>query len=189
MFTPETLISSVAAQGLWIVGLLAVIEGPIATVVAAFLARQGAFDPLALAALLVAADILGDLGFYWIGRRGIGRLSPRWRRRLGLRPARMEGLARQFRDRGGRILVFGKLTHTMGAPILVAAGVARMPVLPFLLINGLASVPKTAALMALGWFAGEAHERIGTWLDRGALAMLVLMVLAGGLWMMKRRPA
>ena len=186
MIPPEALLGPLADQGLWIVALISVLEGPVITVLAAFLASKGVFDLLPLALVLVAGDLLGDLGHYLIGRRGLARIPPRWRHRLGLGTARTNALAQQFARQGGRILVIGKLTHSVGAVVLVAAGVARMPVLPFLGYNLVAALPKTALLMALGWFAGDALDRVALWLDRGA-ALLVLPVALALLWMLRRR--
>jgi len=186
MIPPEALIGALADQGLWIVGLGSVVEGPIVAVLASFLASKGVFALGPLAAVLLAGDLLGDLGYYLIGRRGIGRVPAHWRQRLGLGPGRAEALVRHFDRHGGWTLVAAKLTHSIGAPVLVAAGIARMPLAPFLLFNLLASIPKTAALMALGWFAGDAYARIDLWLGRGALVLL-LVAAVGAAWLWRRR--
>lgn len=188
MIPYETLIDWLTQYGLWIVALAAIAEGPIVTVLSAFLAREGVFPLVPLAVILVAGDILGDFAFYMLGRRGIGRIPLRWRRWLGLGPGRTEVLAEHFAQRGGRLLVLGKLTHSVGAAVLVAAGLARMPIVPFLAYNLFASIPKTGALMALGWFAGDAYARIDLWLGRGAWVMFGLIALAVAIWLIRRRP-
>jgi membrane protein DedA with SNARE-associated domain len=184
----DTLIDWLTQYGLWIVAFAATAEGPIVTVLSAFLAREGVFPLVPLAIILVAGDILGDLGFYLLGRRGIGRVPMRWRRRFGLGPGRTEALVEHFARRGGRLLVLGKLTHSVGAAVLVAAGVARMRLVPFLAWNLVASLPKTGALMALGWVAGDAYAQIDMWLGRGAWVMLGLIALAVAIWLFRRRP-
>jgi membrane protein DedA with SNARE-associated domain len=184
----ETLIDWLTQYGLWIVAFASIVEGPIVTILSAFLAREGVFPLVPLAVILVAGDILGDLGFYLLGRRGIGRVPLRWRRWLGLGPGRTEVLAEHFARRGGRLLVLGKLTHSVGAAVLVAAGVARMPLVPFVAWNLAASLPKTGALMALGWVAGDAYARIDLWLGRGAWVMLGLISLGLAIWLIRRRP-
>ncbi|MCB6179786.1 VTT domain-containing protein [Rhodobacter sp. Har01] len=187
MIPPEAWIGSLGEHGLWIVALASAIEGPIVSVLAAVLASKGAFDLVPLALVLLAGDLLGDLGHYLLGRRGLGRVPLPWRHRLGLGPDRTEALARHFDRHGGRTLVVAKLTHSVGAAVLVAAGLARMPVLPFLAFNLLAALPKTAALMALGWFAGDAYAQIDLWLSRGAFVLLLVLVGLGLIWM-RRRP-
>lgn len=187
MIPLESWIGFLHEYGLWIVALASIVEGPIVTVISALLARQGAFDLAPLYGILVLGDLIGDYGHYALGRWGFEKMSPRWRSRLGLNPERVAALTSGFERKGGRLLAFGKLTHSAGAAFLVAAGIARMPTAPFLLYNFLATLPKTAAFMALGWYAGDAYAKIDLWLERGALVMLGL--IAGGLaiWYVRRR--
>lgn len=187
MIPLESWIGFLQAYGLWIVAFASILEGPIVTVLSALLARQGVFSLTPLFLILTAGDLIGDYGHYALGRWGFEKTSPRWRSRLGLKSERVEALTRQFDQRGGRILVLGKLTHSAGAAVLVAAGIARMPVWPFLFYNLLASLPKTAAFMALGYHAGEAYARIDLWLERGALIMLAAFGAAGLIFCMRRR--
>jgi membrane protein DedA with SNARE-associated domain len=61
-----------------------------------------------------------------------------------------------LRRRGWRLLVWGKVTHAAGFAVLIAAGAARMPFLPFLLVSAPLSAAKTALLVGLGWAVGGA---------------------------------
>lgn len=189
MTGPEELMALVAAHGLPVVGLIAVVEGPIITVLAGWAAANGLLPLWPLAATVILADLAGDLGFYLLGRRGIGRLPAGLRRRLGLHPDRLARLAEQFRTRGGRILVLGKLTHSAGAVILTAAGTARMPLVPFLAYNTLATVPKSLAFLALGHIAGHAWERIETWIVKGSWLLLALLAIGALIWWRRRASA
>lgn len=189
MTGPEDLMALVAAHGLPVVGLIALVEGPIVTVLAGWAASGGVLPLWPLAATVILADLAGDLGFYLLGRRGIGWVPGGLRRRLGLRPDRLDRLAEQFRCRGGRILLLGKLTHSAGALVLTAAGAARMPVAPFLVYNLLATVPKSLAFLALGHIAGHAWERIETWIVNGSWLLLALVAMAALIWWRRRASA
>lgn len=190
MSGPEEFLALVSSHGLPVVGLIALIEGPIITVLAAWAASLGVFAPWTVFAVVVAADLAGDLVFYALGRRGIGWLPPAWARRIGLRPARLRLLTRQFRDRGGRMLLLGKVTHSAGALVLVAAGAAQMRLLPFFWFNLLATLPKSLLFFALGWFAGHAWERIDRWITHGSLILLLLLGASAALiWFRSRRVA
>ncbi|WP_339108008.1 VTT domain-containing protein [Thioclava sp. GXIMD4216] len=182
MFGLDQIISLLAAHGLVLVGALSILEGPIVTVLASWLASNGLFDLLPLFFVLLAGDLIGDLGFYYLGRRGLGIIPAKWRHRLGLDGKRLRKMLRHFRAKGGRTLLVGKITHSAGAAILVAAGISRMPVLPFLLYNLLASIPKTLALMALGYFMGSAYTRIDGWISKGSIILLGVLILAGIGW-------
>jgi membrane-associated protein len=173
----------IGAHGLWLLAPLAVIEGPVVTVTAGWLARLGAFDPAVALVVLVVADLLGDALLYAVGRSGTTGPLARLRHRLGLHEDRLRRLSRHFDHRGGATLVFGKLTHSVGAAILIAAGFARMPFLPFLAWNLLATLPKSAALFALGWVFGGAPD----WLARAALLVTALVIALAALAVLRRR--
>lgn len=182
----DTLLTFISHHGLWLVAFLAIFEGPIIAVLAAYLAHQGVFELVPLAVVLVLADLAGDVGYYELGRHGMGWVSHRWRMRLGLRPERLERLGQHFQTRGGQTLLFGKWTHSAGSAILVSAGIARMPLPAFLLYNLVGTIPKTVAFMALGYFAGDAYARIDSWIGRGSWIMLAVLLSAGlTVWLMR----
>ncbi|MCZ4061420.1 VTT domain-containing protein [Pantoea sp. LMR881] len=135
---------------------LAVIEGPVVTVIAAYMARLDYFSLSAVCVMVILADLVGDIGFYALGRWVVksGGTPPRWLARLGLNPARLQRIVDVFDSRGGRILTFGKLTHSAGAAILVAAGIARMQFSTFMFYNTLATIPKKPCFC---------HNRLGFW--------------------------
>ena len=153
---------------------LAVVEGPLVAMVAGSMVSLGLVSwPLAYP-LVVAADLLGDTAFYLLGRFGHRPQVRRALGRLGVERSSLDALEAVFRKRGARVLVGGKLTHFAGAPVLAAAGLARVGYGRFLLWNLVATIPKSAALMAVGYLFGWQAIR---YLDRGS-ALLLLVSLA-----------
>ena len=175
MIDPETALSLVAAHGLGLVAPLALIEGPIITVIAAWLAQQQVLDLWAVMVTVVLADLAGDALLYLAGRSGGRRVLGL----LRLDDARVDDLALKLRRHAGRLIVGGKLTHAAGAAVLFASGTARVPFGFFMLMNLVATVPKSLVFVALGWWAGASYDRIGLWLlpCSLALAAFVLAVL------------
>ncbi|MCR8547836.1 VTT domain-containing protein [Salipiger sp. P9] len=182
----ETVAALIAKDGLAILAPIAVLEGPIVTVIAAWLASRGLLDVWSVSVVVILADVVGDLMFYALGRWGLHRLPLRWRYRMGLSRARLAQLAGHFQSHGGRTLVFGKLTHSAGAAVLVAAGLARMPMLRFFWINLLATIPKSLFFVALGYAFGSAYSKIDDWIARISLLLLGVLVMAGIIWLLKR---
>jgi membrane protein DedA with SNARE-associated domain len=150
----------IAAHGLLLLFPLAVVEGPIVTVVAAWLAQQGLFDIRLVLVVATLGDLIGDTLYYLLGRHLNYVMPNRLRAWLGLSHDRIETLIGHFEEKGGQTLLFGKLTHVAGLPILVAAGTARMPYAAFLFYNLLGTLPKIAVFAALGWCFGSAWQRI-----------------------------
>jgi len=178
----ETVTALIAKYGLAFVAPVAVLEGPIVTVIAAWLASQGLFALWIVALVVILADLVGDLGFYALGRWGLARLPTGWRTRLGLGAARLDRLAGHFHEKGGRTLLFGKFTHSVGFAVLVAAGAGRMPMGRFIWFNLLGTVPKSLFFVALGYGFGAAYTRIDSWISRASLVALVLILAAAASW-------
>jgi len=166
--------------GLWIIAPIALVEGPAISVVSGYLARLGFLGLPQTYACLVVADLVGDSLLYLAGRRWRGRLATPWLRKVGLTRRRLAGGLRAFRAKGGRLLVIGKLTHSAGFAVLVAAGMSRMAFGRFLALNLAATLPKVAGFMALGWVFGEISGRVADWL--WGLSVLLLVAFAGVLW-------
>lgn len=177
MITPDQAMQVLQSHGLWILAPIAVLEGPIITVIAGYLAHLGAFSPVSAYVIVVLADLVGDAVFYLFGRSGIGWLSPRWRNRLGLRQERLAKLRDHFQAQGGRTLILGKLTHTLGALALVAAGMAHMRFVPFLWYNFIATLPKSLVFLMLGYSLGLAYKQVNGWIFWGSLVPLVLVAV------------
>lgn len=183
----ETLAALIAKHGLFLVAPIAVLEGPIVTVIAAWLAAGGLFDVWSVAAVVIAADLVGDFGFYALGRWGLGRLPPGLLARLGLGHDRIARLEGHFGRKGGRTLLVGKLTHSMGFAVLAAAGAGRMRIGRFLWFNVLGTVPKAFFFVALGYSFGAAYARIDHWIARVSLILFVLLLTVGVSWALFRR--
>lgn len=187
MIPLDTLGPSFSQYGLWLVAAASVVEGPIVTVFSTALAREGALPLWPLAVILFAGDLAGDVLHYMLGRRGLAKMPRPWRRWLRLGPSQAVHLSRHFDQHGGKTLMLAKLTHSVGAPVLIAAGMARMSLWPFLGWNALAALPKTAILMALGWYAGDAWRQIEMWLGRWTWVLLIAVAAIAALWLARRR--
>lgn len=188
--TTDAIVQLLQNWGLLLLLPLAIIEGPIVTVLAGWIVRLGMWPFGWVLVTCVIADLTGDMILYGLGRGGAQHLPQRWRSRLGLDDARIATLATHFNRRGGRTLILTKLTHSLGLAVLPAAGAAQMPIGSFLFWNFLGTLLKSLALLSLGYFLGQAHASINTWIGRGTVAVVIAAVCVGGvLWLLRRRCA
>lgn len=181
----QTILHLIQAHGLLLLAPIAIVEGPIVTVLGAYLARLGYMNLGAVLAVVILADLVGDTLLYELGRAGPRVLPARWLDRLGLHDARLEAMADHFRIRGGRTLVLGKITHSAGMLVLMAAGAARMNYGAFLWYNLLGTVPKSLAFAVIGYTLGYAYGAIDSWIFKASLGLGVLLA-AGALWWLAR---
>ncbi len=137
----------------------AVIEGPIVTIMAGFLASLGYFNPWVLFLVALAGDIGGDIIYFIIGRWGGRHFVVRWGKYIGVTEVRLEALDGYFQKHGLKILIFAK-TQALGSAILVSAGVVKMPFMRFVAYNLIGGIPKTAILQMVGYFFGQWYALI-----------------------------
>jgi len=173
--------------GYFVLFPITIVEGPIITILAAFLASQGYLDVVLVYLIAVAGDIVGDLLYYTVGRYGRTGIVDRWGHLIGLTHERLEYATRSFDVRSGKMLLFGKLTHAIGWVVLMAAGAARMPLGRFVKFNLAGSIVKCLALVLVGYYAGQAYRTIDSYIGR--FSLVAFMVIALGIaahWYMHR---
>ncbi|MGA9855571.1 MAG: VTT domain-containing protein [Gammaproteobacteria bacterium] len=177
----------ISLYGYLAVFLLSIIEGPLVTVFAAFLAAQGILNVFAVSATVVAGDLVGDMLIYGVGRWLLGRLP--WRLSIRSRAFRnrIRLLCIDITQRAGHFLLIGKLTHAVGFAVLLAAGAARIRLSVFVLYNILGTLPKSCVLVVIGYFFGRFYQDLGAQyqtisLVALGLGMLMMMYLMHRLW-------
>jgi membrane-associated protein len=164
----QALVSLLSTHPYLLLFPLVVVEGPLATVCAGFLVSLGLMSwPLAYL-LAVTADLTGDTFYYVMGRSGRRPRVHRHLARLGLTGRKLARLEGAFRKNLAKTLVGAKIADVAAIPALVAAGLAKVQYGRFLAWDSVATLPKTAVLMILGFFFGA---QIGSYLDPGSIAV------------------
>ena len=165
----------------------AIIEGPIITVLAAFLAAQGYFNIFVVYAIVVIGDVIGDFMYYCIGRFGASFANTKFAQKIGITHAHIEKLHNHFKTNSGKTLLFGKWTHSMGLFVLTGAGVAKMPIGKFLWYNFLGTLPKSLLFLLIGYYVGYAYQMIDSYIAKGAFIMAILITLGVIVYMIRNR--
>ncbi len=133
---------------------IAVVEGPAMALIAGALVAIGQLNGVTAWALLCLADLVGDAGYYGLGRFGHGPLLTAVSKRLSLTPERFAPLEKRFRDNDWKLLMIGK-TQALGSLILYFAGASRMPFARYMLLNLVGTGPKVLLFETIGYFLGR----------------------------------
>ncbi|MBU6321618.1 MAG: DedA family protein [Patescibacteria group bacterium] len=165
--------------------VIAVLEGPIITIIGAFLAAQGFFNVFIVFGVVVAGDLAGDLLYYSVGRFGRVAALERLGLRIGLSPERFERLEKYFEAYGAKAMFYAKYTQT-GIIALPAAGAARMPVVSFVWYNLLGTLPKSLGLVLVGYFFGYAYKQIDSVFARASVVLFALACIVGAYVFMRQ---
>jgi membrane protein DedA with SNARE-associated domain len=175
--------------GYAIVFILMIAEGPLTTLVAAFLASTGVFNVYVIFLLSFLGDILGDTLFYALGRYGGHGFVRKYGKYVGLSDRRVKRLEKFFGERGRKTVFTAKSTTGFGILAYVTAGVVKMPFGQFLQSVALGGVIWSALLVVLGYFFGEVAEQVSEYLQYGALSVgiSVIVIFFGIQYLKKKR--
>lgn len=132
--------------------------------------------PLVVVAGTTGATI-GALVAYAIGYFGGRPLLLRWGRYLLIDPEDLAKTEAWFERYGHLAAFFGRLAPVVRSLVSFAAGIARMPLLPFVVFTVLGSAIWTTGLVTAGFLLGENWEAIIGILKRWQDVMLVALAL------------
>lgn len=188
----ETLSSLLGHYGYVVLFPLAIVEGPIVTIIAGALVSLGymAFAPAYI--VIILGDTVGDVIHYAIGRYGGAPLVRKWGPFLGVKPAHLDSLEESFKKHEAKSYLLGKLAHGVGGAVLVIAGLVRASFARFLGWNVLGTAVKSFALLLLGYYFAHALSRLGSALDLIASILVIAGVASFFIffwWYGKKHPA
>jgi len=171
--------------GYWLIFPIAFVEGPIIAIICGWLSALGIFNFFLVYMVLIGANLLGDAFYYLIGYWGGPPLIKKWGPWLGLDLDQTIKLKNHFDNHGGKILLTAKITpHLAAAAVLAGAGLAKYRFALFLRYSLTIEIIKTAILLLIGYFIGDAYQKIVFYLDYlGAiLSILLVVVIAIGFY-------
>ncbi len=149
------------------------IEGPLVTMAIGFLVSLSLFNPYIALPIIIAGDVTSDVVYYFIGYFSHRFKWAYWiSEKIGL-AKRKERINNSFQKHGGKILLFGKLTHALGAVFLIGAGYAKMPLIKFIWYNIVGTAIKSSALLYIGYLAGTAYRTYHIYFEYGTLVLTV----------------
>lgn len=186
--SPDIALEWLIAYGYFIIFPLMIIEGPIITVIAAFVASLGHLNVGIVYIVAIIGDLAGDAICYCIGRWGGRPFIERWGKKFGVTVSRLKQAEDFMENHSGKTLISAKLTHGLGIWVLLGAGATRIPFANFLWYNLLGTIPKSAALVLLGFFFGQAYAQIGAAIDTFSAIMIgIILFILGFIWIVRRQ--
>jgi membrane protein DedA with SNARE-associated domain len=148
---------------------------------AGFAAQQGELNFFGVIVAASLGSLVGMVPWYLAGRLfGLGRvraLADRFGRWFTLNADEIDLATGFFRRYGPLIVLFGRLAPIIRTLISVPAGLARMPVGPFVAYSMIGVVVWNTLLTGGGYLLAEHYEAIEVWLDPLTLVILGVVVV------------
>ncbi len=161
----------------WVIFPIALIEGPIITVISGFLVNLGVLQGFVAYCVLVVADVLGDTLYYFAGRYW---KHSSWIKKIvkffGYDENTEKYLEEHFRKHKFKTFLIGKFTHGIGGMIEIASGIAGIRFWEYLFISFITTLPKAFILFFIGYYAGTYYEKINDYLQNVAFFTVTIVV-------------
>jgi membrane protein DedA with SNARE-associated domain/rhodanese-related sulfurtransferase len=142
------------------------------------LAASGGGALIGLISAGVAACLIADLAWYWCGQRSGGRVLG-WLCRMSLSPDRcVSQTETMFLKIGKSSLPFAKFLPALSTMSVAMAGISRMPLALFVLLDAVGALLFVSVALLLGWaFQDSIADLLKAIPDAGKVGMLGLLVL------------
>jgi membrane protein DedA with SNARE-associated domain len=184
------LIQTLSLWGYPFMLLLMILEGPIVTIVSAFLSSLGYFNIFIVFGLSITGDVIGDVILYSIGYFGGQKILSRVEKFLKISQATAEKLKQKFHENSGGVIFYVKSTTGLSYITFITAGTLRMKFPKFVTFSILGGVVWSLFLVMMGYFFGYAADKISKYIEYTGLVIFFAVVLFfTGIILYKRKRA
>lgn len=166
--------------GYFFLFIIAIFEGPIITVIAAFLASIGIFNVFIVYGIAVVGDFLGDGIWYWVGRsssKHFFKLMFKYGTRLGITEEKVTNAEIHLKKHFFKTMVTGKITNIVMLPIIIACGILKINYKKFIFSTLALDIPKDLFFTLLGFYFGGYYMSINNGINRFFVASTVLLIV------------
>ncbi len=185
--TPADILQILIRFGYPLIFVITIVEGPIVTVVGSFLASLGYFNVFIVYAVVVIADMTGDMLWYSLGYFGRSKLINHYGHYIGITTERITKMERHFSSHAGKTIFLAKITHAIGLPFIIAAGMAKVKLKTFFSYSLWATLPKSLLFVFLGYYAGTSYQKINSVLKDFSIAVTMLVIAFGVLYYFRHK--
>lgn len=135
--------------------------------------------------------LAGSLVAYYVGLKGGRPLLRRYGHYVFISAGHLGWAESWFKRWGNKAIFISRLLPVIRTVISLPAGIAKMPIKPFIVYTFIGSLPWCAALAYLGYVLGENWAEIGGYFQNLDLLVVVAIVLAAAylVWRYRIRKA
>lgn len=158
---------------------------------AGFVAGRGDLHFLGVVIAGTAGSVLGALPLYYLGRFTGERRIHAWADRYGgwltISGKEIDRAQDWFNHHGGKAVFFCRLVPGVRSLISIPAGIAGMPILPFLFYTALGTGIWATALAYAGYLLGENYDKVEQYIGPVSYVVIAVLAIAFIVWVIRRR--
>ncbi len=157
--------------------IIMVIEGPIASIIGAFLASLGIFNIGIIFLLSLSGDVIGDVILYFIGYWGGEKSLKKAQKILKIKDQTIEKLFNFFKKHGVKTIFIVKSTTGLCWITFVAAGVFKMKFSKFFQGSFFGGIIWSIFLVSVGYFFGYAFLEINQYIRYAGIIVFIIFLI------------
>lgn len=144
---------------------IVVLEGPIVTIIAGFLASKNYMDFWISYFISIIANIFADTIYYYIGKYSKNKFTRKLARKIGINESKSIRIQENIKKNVGKTLIIGKLAYVVTIPIIVACGTIKVPILKFIFYSTIGTSLISFIMILIGFYLGNALNEINSILN------------------------
>jgi membrane protein DedA with SNARE-associated domain len=172
-----TIVHLIATYGPFILLPIMIVEGPIITIIAAFLASLGVLNIFFVYTLAYIGNVIGDVAYYNIGRFGRETFIKHYGKYIGLHEENILHIENHYKKQYLRTILIAKITEAPIVPTLIAAGIAKTDFRKFLPLIAVIEIFKVLIFVVVGFYFGEFYKVIGAYLKDESIAAGMIAII------------
>ncbi|HPS33068.1 MAG TPA: VTT domain-containing protein [Anaerolineaceae bacterium] len=184
------LLGSHFLKGFWmylLFALSALVEGPLTILTGGAGIARGFLQPLPIYFAVVAGNLLGDIGWYSLGRFSkpgwVYQIAPK----LGISAEKVSGLQEIVRKHTSKLIFAAKFSAGLPIPTLIAVGLSRVPKRQWAAAWISGELLKSAIIMLAGYLFSAAIQTASRTMQVVLWGVTALLALAGIFWFRRRK--
>jgi membrane protein DedA with SNARE-associated domain len=162
--------------------IITVVEGPIATLAGGALSFSGLLQPIPVYFCVILGNLSADMGWFTLGRLGKVNWLLSLGSKLGIDPRVTDQLTIGIQSYAPRLLFLSKFTVGFPIPTLIATGIGKVPIRRWIGWLVLGELIKSAGLVSAGYFFSRTIERTQGTVQTMLWVITGILFLAGIIW-------
>ena len=179
MLDAVNILNILSHYGYAIIFPIAVLEGPIVSILAGLLVSLGKLNFTLVFLIVIIGDVVGDTMYYSLGRWG-EKLVRKHGFHIGITEDRLEQTKKFFEEKHHKAVAISKLTHGIGFVGLIVAGILKIPFPKYIKACFIVTFIQALVLITIGVLFGHAYIQIAKYLNYFAaiisVAVLIIIV-------------
>ena len=166
-----------AAWGNWsyvALGMIVLVEGPIATLLGAAAASAGFMNPYFVFVTASLANLTADMLWYGLGYLGKTEWIVRYGGLLRIRRGHVVRLTKDMHKHARKLLLMAKLTISVAVPVLITTGLAKVPWRRWFGVVFLGEMIWTGSLVFLGFHFARSIAKLEIGVQMVAIGTLMV---------------